>query len=485
MAKNSNNLVIIIVIAVLLVLGFIMFLANEKEPVKKKSGSPTEEIELSQAARDDLAEEVANLTQQQNVHKRGLEKKFDDMFDEQRKLDAQKRAQLEKQIEAQNKELEKMRLMQAEETEGGGLSEGKLYEMVDGIVSGKLAEGTYNKYVVDGGNYYENSEDGDRPNVDHSDDQMKIPTDDDGVVVTDADGFVVIKPMDGSAVSGVASMVGDSDYSGSLLYSAGEEVDRFAEQTSDNLDTALSGGTDKEEDGTPYMTMHIGMKGIDATAWTMLVGKIAKAGNISDPFDFTVISSGVMLGANNSTLPQIEKAVWRGVAFGDPSINCVRGDITAVTFVFDDGVVETVEGKVGDPIAKIGDPRGFPCIGGERINNLDKTLIAKVFADTLAVTGTAYADAQTETDRFSGGNQVETVVNQGDYLAGNAISGLGTAGAEYVEYMTQDIFDLVLVPAGTLVTLDIHNQIDINYGRKGSRKIFEGNHKTTERTHLD
>ncbi len=476
-SKGSNPLVMIIIVVLLVGAGGVIMLSSD-DGTSTSASNKTSGGRSGGAEDDSVAEEVRALTAQQTRFRADMEKELSDRDTRAQDIIGELKDETGDLLQ-QIKDLRK----DSEDSSGksDGLSKSEVMKFIDEAMSGQALDSAYNQYAVGGSKRRQN---------DFSSDSMVLPTNKKGVVIKDDDGFVVIKPM-GESFSLMASVSDAADYTGSLLYDAGGQAKSGANQFIETAQNTEGGKfvqkntSGKGDEGVPYMTLHIGMKGVDATAWTALVGKIGKGGKVSDPFNFTVISSGKMFGANDATLPQIEKAVWVGTAYGDPSLNCVRGNITSVTFVFDDGMIATKTAKSSEPLAELVDPRGFPCIQGTRINNLDKAMISQLFADTLTIAGEAYADSQVEQQKYSGGNKDEFVTDQSAYLAGNFAAGLGKSTADYVRYMTEGVFDLVYAQSGANVTLDIREQININYGGKDSRKVFAGSQPIMESASLD
>ncbi|MEE8059933.1 MAG: hypothetical protein V3T17_19200 [Pseudomonadales bacterium] len=438
------------------------------------------------AEADSLSEEVRALTAQQAQFKSEMNERLN-----KKESDSTNQiAELQKEVARLREEAVMLYEQGAHNPLTDVLTKENAGDFIKKFIHANGIEKAYNDYVVNDGSTAPPPL---RKNTHFNAEIQTIPQDKNGNPLIDADGFVVIEPLGGS-VEFMAQLSNAVDFTGSVLYDTGGNI---SAKTNGFVDTAANTaggefvsenlsktGRNIDKTGTPYMTLHVGMKGINSTAWTALVGKIAKGGQVSDPFRFTVISSDKMFGANHASVPQIDRAIWTGTAFGDASLNCVRGNITSVSFVFEDGMIFTQTSDSASPLATLVDPRGYPCIGGKRINNIDSALLSKLIADGLESLGQGYAEAQIERTQNAAGSN-DFVSNQAAFAGGNFAAAVGQSASEYITYMTEGIFDLVFVRPGVPVTLDIQQQINIDYGGEGRRKVFAGPIREPRRSSLD
>ncbi len=112
---------------------------------------------------------------------------------------------------------------------------------------------------------------------------------------------------------------------------------------------------------------------IGSTALTALVGRIPVQGQVRDPMPFKVITGADNLAANGLRVLGVQGMVWSGTAIGDWTLSCVTGRLDSVTFVFDDGTIQTISSddrnsRSGndEPLGWISDDQGIPCVSGER-----------------------------------------------------------------------------------------------------------------------
>ena len=89
----------------------------------------------------------------------------------------------------------------------------------------------------------------------------------------------------------------------------------------------------------PYITIPLSTEIVGAVAANAILGRVPRGGSVTEPYDFKVVVSGENLSASGFRVPNLKETVWRGTAVGDPSLNCVRGNIFAVTLIFQDGKI--------------------------------------------------------------------------------------------------------------------------------------------------
>ena len=161
-----------------------------------------------------------------------------------------------------------------------------------------------------------------------------------------------------------------------------------------------------------------------ATAITSLVGRIPVNGRIETPWRFKLISSGRNLTSRRFEVPGLEGVIWTGIAHGDYTLSCVSGTIDTVSYVFDDGSVDTQRSPV-DPdditngIGWISDDRGNPCIKGDLKTNVPQAIRRSVVAGTFSGLARGYADAQSTRSTDSSGTTSTTVTgDSAEYALG-------------------------------------------------------------------
>lgn len=119
----------------------------------------------------------------------------------------------------------------------------------------------------------------------------------------------------------------------------------------------------------PYYTIPKNATLTDVTLMTPLVGRIPINGKVTDPYHFKAVLSSDNLTANGYPLPGIHGAVISGVARGDMLGRCTRGEMTSITFIFNDGTIQTVSAESKDQsqgLGYISAANGNPCLDGTR-----------------------------------------------------------------------------------------------------------------------
>jgi integrating conjugative element protein (TIGR03752 family) len=157
----------------------------------------------------------------------------------------------------------------------------------------------------------------------------------------DPDAIHWIRPLDSPAVTpahGDDSQAADSSKDDSLL---GNGSGPLTETSPDGL--------------IPRYTIPAGSHSLGATAWSALVGRVARGSTVDDPYSVKLLTGPTTLAANGHLIPDLAGMIWRGIARGDWGMSCVRAQLTTVTYVFRDGTVRTVSGSEDDPLGTITD----------------------------------------------------------------------------------------------------------------------------------
>lgn len=212
---------------------------------------------------------------------------------------------------------------------------------------------------------------------------------------------------------------------------------------------------------------------LNATAWTALLGRVPVHGRVADPFRFKLLTGADNLAANGHRIPGLEGMVWSGTALGDLALSCVRGELTSVTFIFQDGTINTVRASGGQSLGWISDDRGVPCVPGALHTNAPRELAQRVALRAATAAALAAAAAQTTTG-VSGTGAVSGVTGDpGRYVLGRTLASGADEVDRWVEDRAQQTFDVVLVRPGAPVALHIEQSIPIDYQPAGRRVSHE------------
>ncbi|MDC9597811.1 TIGR03752 family integrating conjugative element protein [Xenorhabdus anantnagensis] len=238
----------------------------------------------------------------------------------------------------------------------------------------------------------------------------------------------------------------------------------------------------KEENEKPVYTLPENATLVGSQAMTALLGRVPVNGTVTDPYPFKILIGKDNLTANGIELPEVEGAVVSGSASGDWTLSCVRGQVSSITFVFQDGTVRTLPGSGQNQqgIGWLSDENGIPCISGERKSNAS-TYLPTLFA--LSAMNSA-GDALNESQRTSQTNGTGSITsaltgNAGQAALGKALSGGMNEMSEWLKQRYSQTFDAVYVPPGAKLVVHITQSLAIDYETAG-RKVRYGFSEPTQ-----
>jgi len=259
------------------------------------------------------------------------------------------------------------------------------------------------------------------------------------------------------------------------LDSARPEVQSLVAKGSDAIDTTL-----------PVYTVPRNATLIGSTGMTALVGRVPIQGQVRDPMPFKVITGKDNLAANGLRIPGVEGMIWSGTAIGDWTLACVTGKLESVTFVFEDGTIQTLSsddkqlggssGNSDRPLGWISDARGIPCITGERKTNAPAFLAQRIGVMALEAAGEAAAQGETTTLIGDTGTVTSVVSGEtGKYVLGKSISGGSDEVAQWLRERQAQSFDAVFVPAGVELAIHVDHELPIDFHSNGRKLHHETN----------
>lgn len=204
---------------------------------------------------------------------------------------------------------------------------------------------------------------------------------------------------------------------------------------------------------------------------TAVIGRVPNEGQLVDPFPFKVITGRDNLLANGQVLPELEQAVWSGIAKGDATLHCASGKLTQVTFIFRDGTISTWprDGGTTDGIGWISDDRGFPCIPGRFVSNLQENLAGITSSTFAASLARAWSEQQVTTIQDGGAVTRSVTGDPGEYALGQGIAGGINEWARIVADRAREAFDAVVVSPGQSFTVHVSHAIPIDWPPAGRR----------------
>lgn len=215
-----------------------------------------------------------------------------------------------------------------------------------------------------------------------------------------------------------------------------------------------------------------------SVAMTALIGRVPLNGTVSDPYPFKLLIGEDNLTANGIELPDVAGAVVSGIASGDWTLSCVRGQITSMTFVFHDGTIRTVPqgGKSGNKQQEIGwlsDNQGLPCIPGERKSNAKEYLTSQFLLAGSGAAAQAFANGESTTVVEDGSITSAVTGNNGQYVLGQAIGGGLKETAGWMKQHYGQMFDAVYVPPGHKVAVHLTEALAIDYEPEGRQVKYQ------------
>ena len=254
----------------------------------------------------------------------------------------------------------------------------------------------------------------------------------------------------------------------------------------------------------PYFTIPENATLMDATAMTAMIGRTPVSGNVRDPMEFKVLIGRNNLAANGFEVPDdVSGMVVSGVAVGDWMLSCTEGHINSVTFVFQDGSINTVSKRASGAatgnnntqrLGFISDERGAACINGERVTNAPAYLTQIVGIKSLEVAARAAALSETTTVANGLGATTAVTGNQGQFVLGQAAAAGVDEVSNWLMRRLNDSFDAIYVRPGAKVAVHLTEAIALDkdpnsrrldYGHANRNTNRDTTARDTARTQLD
>jgi len=266
---------------------------------------------------------------------------------------------------------------------------------------------------------------------------------------------------------------------------------------------AARAAQDKREP-VPYFTIPENATLAGATAMTALIGRVPIDGRVTDPMQFKAVIGRDNLAANGFELPgDISGMIVTGVAIGDMALSCSEGRVRSVTFVFNDGSIQTVSargtgsrsintgagGASNSDLGFISDLHGNPCISGRFVTNAPAYLTDLIGLGALGVAGQAYAEAQRTTYSGMQGSSSAITGNAGSYALGQAVSGGTNEVTKWLLQRLKNSFDAVITPSGNQLVVHLDREIQIDkapnarkliHRKQGGLQLARGEHHGLE-----
>lgn len=227
----------------------------------------------------------------------------------------------------------------------------------------------------------------------------------------------------------------------------------------------------------PVLTVPRNSTLVGARGFTALIGRIPVRGQVVDPFPFKILVGQENLAANGFVMPELFGMVFSGRAVGDWTLSCVRGEIFSVTYVLQDGSIQSYpEGNIQDealqPIGWISDPYGVPCVPGERKSDAQRFLSQRIGLSAAAAAAQAAAAAETATT-LSGVTGTATTTVTGDidrFVRNRTASQSIEEVSRWLGERQEQSFDAIYVPPDHELVVHVTRELPIDFDPQG-RKV--------------
>jgi len=200
---------------------------------------------------------------------------------------------------------------------------------------------------------------------------------------------------------------------------------------------------------------------------------------VNDPFPFKVVIGADNLTANGIELPDVAGAVASGIASGDWTLSCVRGQIRSFTFVFNDGTIRTLPeagkgggGNQGNNLGWISDDSGIPCVSGERKSNAAQYLGTQSLLTAAGAGAASLIKSDTGRVVINASDPVGNVGISTDTAMGRIIAGGVQDMSQWVNKLYGQAFAAIYVPPAAKVAVHLDHPLTIDYDPKGRKVDF-------------
>ena len=288
---------------------------------------------------------------------------------------------------------------------------------------------------------------------------------------------VWVKPMDGEQ-----AQTGRGQGKWSFPSSFADEAGLLADSVSRGASSLESRATGQPDAALlePVYTVPANATLMGSLGMTALIGRVPVNGTVSDPYPFKVIIGKDNLTANHIEIPEVHSAIVSGTATGDWTLSCVRGAITSMTFVFEDGTVRTIPqpatGNLSrtqssdDVLGYISDPYGIPCVSGIRRSNAKEYLGSRALITAAgAAVASSLIDESTGVATINTDGSVSTAISGNQAAASVLTNGISDI-SDWVNRLYGEAFAAVYVQPGVQVAVHIDQPLEIDYDQAG-RKV--------------
>ncbi len=251
----------------------------------------------------------------------------------------------------------------------------------------------------------------------------------------------------------------------------------------------------------PVYTIPANATAVQNRLMTALVGRIPVKGVVTDPYPFKIVFSDDTLAANGLRVPNLRQMIVSGYTEGDLNLVSVRGWVTSLTFVFNDGTISTTtsnDNNIGrytkeNALGYLSDATGNPFIRGKFITNAPAYVGINVALGAAQGAANAFAQSQTTSNIGSTGNSTASVTgSMGAFVAGQSANNAMGQVQQWWHDREEQTFDAVYVPTvdpknnhSQTVVVNFAKEIHIDYDQQGRKIVYEQKNNSVRTTDLD
>jgi hypothetical protein len=261
-----------------------------------------------------------------------------------------------------------------------------------------------------------------------------------------------------------------------------------------------SRGEHTKSEVVPYYTIPANSTSVRDKLMTALVGRIPVKGIVTDPYPFKIVISDDNLAANGLHILHLLQMIVSGYCEGDLNLVSVRGWITSLTFVFDDGTISSTtsnETDIGNytksnSLGYLSDQYGNPFIRGKLITNAPAYLSGGIAINAGVGSANAYVQSQiTNSNTLLGSTTTAVTGSQGKYVAGQAMSSAANGVQQWWHDREEQSFDAIYVaPVDEKnrfveIAVNFAKEIHIDYDPRGRKLNYAHDHNAHVSYELD
>jgi hypothetical protein len=228
----------------------------------------------------------------------------------------------------------------------------------------------------------------------------------------------------------------------------------------------------KKPELIPYYTIPANGTSVSDKLMTALVGRIPIKGIVTDPYPFKIVISDDNLAANGLRIPHLLQMIVSGYCEGDLNLLSVRGWITSLTFVFEDGTISSTSSNNNDignftkenSLGYLSDQYGNPFIRGKLITNAPAFVAGNVALGAAVGAAGAYGQSQTTNSSYLGGSNTAVTGSPKKFIAGQALSNAASGGQQWWHDREEQSFDAIYVSPADNKGVDV--QIAVNFAKE-------------------